>query len=163
MAALAFGALLGLPVSAAAQGRPDCAAIVRALHETKGRDGASPNADKVGKRMGTDGDWVERCAQSYGRHVKREPTPEEGESDKQFSEKREVEEYDEISREEKETAGDRYYTTIENDDEDRRRLRASQDEDTNNEWDPVDDHEWEPHLDHVWQPTLLDDDHPGEE
>ena len=163
VAAVAFGAL-GLPAPAPAQGRPDCAAVLRKLHDASGRGGARvPDADKVAKRLGTDADWVERCAQSYGRRVKHQQAALAGDSDREFSEKREIEEFDEIAREEKETAGDKYYTVIDNDDIERRQLRASRDEDTSDDWEPTVTHEWEPNLGHAWQPVLIDDDHPNEE
>jgi hypothetical protein len=162
--AAAFGALLGLPAPAPAQGRPDCALVLRKLHDISGHDGAgTPDAEKVAKKLDTDADWVERCAQSYGRRVKHHDAVLAGDSDKEFSEKREVEEFDEISREERETAGDKYFTVIEDDDAERRRLRASRDEDTSDEWEEMVTHEWEPNLGHAWQPYLNDDDHPNEE
>ena len=84
--AAAFGALLGLPAPAPAQGRPDCALVLRKLHDISGHDGAgTPDAEKVAKKLDTDADWVERCAQSYGA---RQASPRvAGDSDKEFSEK----------------------------------------------------------------------------
>ena len=163
-ALVAVGVALGLPARVPAQGRPDCTAVLRKLHDISGHNGAdTPDAEKVAKQLGTDADWVERCAQSYGRSVKRRDAVLAGDSEKEFSEKREVEEFEELGREEKQTVGDTYYTVIGNDDEERRRLRASRDEDTVNEWEPLETHEWEPNLGHAWQPYLHDDDHPNEE
>ena len=69
-----------------------------------------------------------------------------------------MEEYDELADEEKDTVGDTYFTEIENDAHDRKKLRASRDADTSNEWNPMETHEWEPDLGSEWKPYLHDDD-----
>lgn len=146
------------PPPVAAQGRPDCTTVLRKLHEAGHRDGAdAPDAARIARRLGVDADWVERCATAYGRRVKARPGK-NTEGANEFSERRETEEFDELSREEKETVGDTYYTVVENDAQERKKLRASRDADTINEWNPVETHEWEPDLGSEWRPYLHDDD-----
>jgi len=160
--AAVLATVLAMPVSVRGQGRPDCAAVVRALHEANTRGSRSPEAIKVGRRLGVDPEWVERCAASYGRRVKMPELKHSEDREGAALTIPEDQEYEEISREEKETAGDKYFTVIEEDEENRKRLRHF-DADSSAEWDPVETHEWEPNLGHEWEPFLLDDDHPGEE
>jgi hypothetical protein len=154
---LACSAALSSP--AAAQGRPDCATVLRALHTKKHEAKLhAPDATVVALRLGVEPEWVERCAQSYGRRVKRSEDPTKTDPDAQMAlkEKLETEEYDEVSREEKETLGDRYVTVIENDEQDRKKLRETREEDTH-EWEPYETHEWEPVETHEWQPVMHND------
>jgi hypothetical protein len=168
LGACAVGALLLLlPRSGFGQGRPDCAQVLRKMHPTTGAKTREPDAVKIAKALGVEADYVERCAEAYGRRVKsredsKKAKEQEVEGDSQLVDQREGDEYDELSREEKETLGDKYYTTIENDDEDRKKLRASKYESTH-EWDVYETHEWEPNTGHEWEPVLLDDDPPFEE
>ena len=168
MSALVFGAALTLPTPGFAQGRPDCAQVLRKMHKAPGSSGArQPDAVKIARQLGVDADWVERCAQSYGRRIKgqddsKKVKEQEVEGDSQLAEQREGDEYDELSREEKETLGDKYYTSIPNDEEERRKLRASKYEVTH-EWDVYETHEWQPNTGREWEPVLLDDDPPFEE
>lgn len=160
--AAAFGAALIVPLPAAAQGRPDCATILRNLHGANGKNRASgPDPVKVAARLGVTADWVERCAASYGRRVK--PREEKPREDREGAGLviPEDQEYEELSREEKETAGDKYFTVIEEDEVNRKRLRHF-DADSSAEWEPYETHEWEPNLGHPWEPFLHDDDHPME-
>jgi hypothetical protein len=137
------------------------------MHPAPGSSGArQPDAVKIAKQLGVDADWVERCAQAYGRRVKgpddSKKVKEQEIEDSQLTDRREADEYDELSREEKETLGDKYFTSIPNDDEERKKLRASKYEDTH-EWDVYETHEWEPNTGHEWAPVLLDDDPPSDE
>lgn len=145
-------------MSAAAQGRPDCAAVLRKMHDSTGHQGArQPDAVKIARKLGVDEEWVEQCAASYGRHVKKHPR--KGDlSEDSFSTTHEAEEYEELGREEKETLGDTYYTSLDDDDQDRRKLRRNRDADTINEWEPFETHEWGPNVGHAWSPYLHDDD-----
>lgn len=156
--------VLALPVSAAAQGRPDCAAVIREIHRVRGHKGAKPpDSAKIAEQLDTDSDWVERCAESYGRHIKSSKPPPEPNVEASLRERREEEEYEELGREEKATLGDRYVTIIEDDDTDRKKLKATREEDSVNEWEPYETHEWEPNLGHAWPgPVLHDDDNPGD-
>ena len=167
LAVLSLGAALVLPLRASAQGRPDCATVLRKLHEARGRKGSqAPDSVKIAEKIGTDAEWVERCAESYGRRLKHTKTKSEARDpdlETTLKERLEEQEYDEVSREEKATLGDHYVTIIENDDPDRKNLHATRNEDTVNEWEPYVTHEWEPNLGHAWEPFLLDDDHPNEE
>jgi hypothetical protein len=159
-AAAAFAVVLTQPPPVAAQGRPDCTTVLRKLHAAGRRSGSdAPDAARIASKLGVDVDWVERCATAYGRRVKvREPVKRSEGGANEFSEKREIEEFDELAREERETVGDTYYTVIDNDAQERKRLRALRDEDTINEWNPIETHEWEPDLGREWRPYLHDDD-----
>lgn len=158
-AAAAFAVVLAGSPPVAAQGRPDCTTVLRKLHDAGRRNGAqAPDAARIASKLGIDADWVERCATAYGRRLKLHEPEKKAEGAKEFSEKREIEEFDELSREEKETVGDTYFTVIENDAQERKKLRASRDEDTINEWNPIETHEWEPDLGSEWRPYLHDDD-----
>jgi hypothetical protein len=157
-AAAALAVVLAGAAPVAAQGRPDCATVLRKLHEGSRNGRRAADAAKIAEKLGVDEDWIARCATAYGRRVKAHEPSKRDEAADQFSEKREVEEYDELSREEKETVGDRYYTVIENDAQERKKLHASRDEDTINEWNPIETHEWEPNLGSEWRPYLHDDD-----
>jgi hypothetical protein len=150
---------LWAPSTALAQGRPDCSAVLRKLHDASGaNESRVPDAAKVARKLGVDAAWVERCAASYGRRVKPRKPDATHDTDGEFAERREVEEYDELSEEEKETVGDTYYTSIDNDLQDRRKLKNSRNADTINEWNPMETHEWDPNLGHEWRPYLHDDD-----
>lgn len=150
---------LTLPAVALAQGRPSCTEVLRKLNGAGGSNEARvPDAAKIARKLGVDAEWVERCAESYGRRVKMHKDTTRQAPDDEFAERREVEEYDELSREERDTIGDTYYTQLENDEQERRKLKSQRDEDTINEWNPVETHEWDPNLGHEWRPYLHDDD-----
>jgi hypothetical protein len=155
--------VLALPLPAAAQGRPDCATVIREIHRIRGHKGSrAPDALKIAEHLDTDSDWVQRCAASYGRHIKSSEAPKDPEIEASLREKREAEEFEELGREEKATLGDRYVTIIENDDTDRKHLKTARDQDSVNEWEPYETHQWEPNLGHAWPgPVLHDDDDPG--
>lgn len=163
-AVLALVTPLALPARTSAQGRPDCAEVLRKLHAPKvvARGGGhTPDANRVAQMLHVDADYVERCAQAYGRRVTRHVSP--GQADKveaatDLAEKREVEEYEELSREEKDTLGDKYVTVIENDESDRKKVEHNRDADTVNEWEPYETHEWQPFETHVWEPVMPEDD-----
>ena len=161
LAAAALAAVCATP--AWAQGRPDCTVVLRKMHDAAGH-GGKPDAVKIGRKLGVDPEWVDRCAEAYGRHLKPHAKKEGKESaEEQSADVREAEEWDELSREEKETAGDRYYTEIENDDQDRRKIAHHRDDDSINEWDPIETHEWNPDLGHEWRPFIHNDDIPDVE
>jgi len=157
--------VLALPLAAAAQGRPDCAAVIRELNRERGHKGSrAPDSSKIADYLDTDSDWVERCAQSYGRRIKSSKPPKEPDVEASLRERREEEEFEELGREEKATLGDRYVTIIEDDDSNRKKIKATRDEDSVNEWEPFETHEWEPNLGHAWPgPVLLDDNEPLED
>ena len=149
---------LALVMPAVGQGRPSCSVVLRKMHDATGRQRArEADAEKIARKLGVDAEWVERCAATYGRHLKPRAKNESGAED-QLSEVREAEEFEELGREERETLGDNFYTSIEDDAQERRRLRRNRDADTINEWDPIETHEWGPNVGHVWSPYLHDDD-----
>ena len=161
-----LGAALVVPGLASAQGRPDCAAVLRELHNKKvmlhGHGPRTPDSVRVASQLNVDADWVDRCAQSYGRRIKRSEVrgaagKNENDNDT-LAEQREEQEYDEVSREEKDAAGEKYFTVIENDEQDRKKLERSRlDDDIEDEDTEVDTHVWEPDLGHPWEPYLHDD------
>ncbi len=150
---------------ASAQGRPDCADVLRAFHNPKvvGHSaGRTPNAAKVAHLLGVDVDYVERCAESYGRRVKRHDSLDtSAKVDEQIDaqEKRESDEYDEVSREEKETLGDKYVGVIPDDAQNRKRLGADRNEDDPFEWKQgYEHHDWQPTQSRPWEPYMRTDD-----
>jgi hypothetical protein len=159
LSVLAASALwLALAMPAMGQGRPSCSVVLRKMHDATGRQRArEADAEKIARKLGVDAEWVERCAASYGRHLKPRERKAAGAED-QLSEVREAEEFEELGREEREALGDDYYTSVENDVQDRRSLRRNRDADTINEWDPIETHEWGPNVGHAWSPYLHDDD-----
>ncbi len=166
-AAVAFGAALAVPVPAPAQSRPDCMDVLRTMHSARNRTiSGTPDAIRIAKQLGIEPDWVERCAQTYGRRIERREDSDHPrvQTDSELSERREAGEFEEPTREEKQTAGDVFVTIIENDAADRKQLGRVRKEDTL-EWEPFETHEWQPNLGHKWTPFLHDDDEPlpGEE
>ena len=150
---------------ASAQGRPDCADVLRSFHNPKvvGHNGArEPNPAKVAHLLGVDADYVERCAAAYGRRVKRRESPEAADKideEVDAAEKREAEEYDEVSREEKETAGDKYVGVIPDDEKNRKRLGADRNEDDPFVWEHgFEHHDWQPTQSRPWEPYMRTDD-----
>jgi hypothetical protein len=159
-AALTVVMAAGAP-AASAQGRPDCATIVRQMHRITGHDGAgTPDSSALARKLGTDSAWVERCAHSYGRRVKKQPR-EPGESDEGLTAPQEAREYDEVAREERDQQANRVRGNPENS-KGLDRVRGV-DPDSSAEWEPFITHEWEPYVTHEWAPFIPDDDHPGEE
>jgi hypothetical protein len=122
----------------------------------------NPSAEKVALSIGVDPEYVETCAASYGRRLRhhesllaRPKTDDEIDT----AEKREAEEYDEISREEKETAGDKYTQVIPDDENNRKRIEHTRNDDTPNEWDePIEHRGWAPFEDKPWLPFERADD-----
>jgi hypothetical protein len=146
---------------ARAQGRPDCAEVLRALHHRPGDDEGKPDAAKIASKLGTDSAWVEKCAAAYGRRVKhKEPRPSEDDS-QSLTAKVEEKEFEETAREERDQQANIVQGDLDNY-KDRDRIREI-DPDSSAEWEPYITHEWEPDTGHQWEPYILDDDHPNEE
>lgn len=144
---------------ARAQGRPDCAEVLRRLHK-KGKEGV-PDSAKIATALATDSTWVEKCAAAYGRRIKHKD-PKLTEDDSQaLTAKVEEKEFEETAREE----GHEEANIAQGDLDDykpRDRLRGI-DPDSSAEWEPYLTHEWAPDVGHQWEPYILDDDHPNEE
>jgi hypothetical protein len=157
----ALAAALSFALPAKAQGRPDCAAVIRQMHRITGHDGAgTPDVSEVAEKLKTDSAWVERCATSYGRRVKpRRRSPSEG--DEGLSAKAEAREYEELAREERGQQAN-YAQGDPDNYKNRNRLRGI-DPDSSAEWEPYITHEWAPYTTHEWTPYILDDDNPGVE
>jgi hypothetical protein len=158
-AACALLAVLAAPVRA--QGRPDCAEVLHQLDRVSGRPGAGvADPDEVAAKLGTDSVWVERCALSYGRRLRRKhPTPVR-ENPEDLTAKREEQEYEELSREERDAEGEKYFTEENDDGKIRDRMRGYE-PDSSAEWQPFETHEWSPYVGHPWKPYLHDDDLPS--
>ncbi len=63
----AAGAII-VPAAAPGQVRPSCAQVMSEVHRNiHQRQGRSPGAAAVAKKLHTDAAWVERCMRSYGR------------------------------------------------------------------------------------------------
>ena len=155
-------AFVGVLVGAApvvAQGRPDCAAVLRAIHRITGRPGAhTPDPSDVASKLHTDSAWVEKCASTYGRRLRQAPLKHaEGGTD--LSEAREEREYEEVAREEAEQQANKVQEDLRNG------VYATGergiDPDSSAEWEPFITHEWEPYITHEWSPYIHDDDDPG--
>jgi hypothetical protein len=164
-AVISLALLLALTLAApvVAQGRPDCAAVIRQMNKLSARAGAkAPDPEHIASKLDTDAEWVERCALSYGRRVKRsKPAPDKAarESDAriELTEKREAEEYEEISREEREQQAN----AVQEDLRSGVYATRSKGPDSSAEWEPYITHEWEPFITHEWEPFIRDDDDPG--
>ncbi|MEO8603341.1 MAG: hypothetical protein ABI629_12265 [bacterium] len=158
-ALLAIGLGVGI-APAAAQGRPDCAAVLRALHKVKGHGTHRPDSSDVASQLGTDSDWVETCATSYGRHLRPAPLK-HGEGDSELTPDREEKEYEEVAREEADQEANRVQGDLRNG------VYATKDRgidpDSSAEWEPFLTHEWQPYITHEWAPFIHDDDDPGME
>ena len=157
-AALVLAALTAMPEPSVAQGRPDCTKVLRKMHRASSR-GSSPDAQKIARALGVESAWVERCAEVYGRKVKTDDTKDRN-AEGQFSERVEEQFLENLAREEKDTLGDTYFTVIDNDLQDRRKLKRVREADSINEWEPMETHEWGPNLGHQWRPYMHDDDLP---
>lgn len=159
-AALLLGAALTVP-PAVAQGRPDCAAVVRAMHRLQKRGGGRvQDANRVALHLNTDSAWVERCAHSYGRRIK--TAARTADDRDRLTRRRESEEYEEMAREEMEMFANEVQEDL------RDGVYANRDKgrginpDSSAEWEPFLTHEWQPFVTHEWRgPFIRDDDDPG--
>jgi hypothetical protein len=154
VALLVSVALLSPP--AGAQGRPDCAAVMRAMHKMKKQRGAVDAVD-LAESIGSDSVWVEKCASTYGRRVKhRKPSGD----DDVLTERREEDEYEELAREEKEMQANAVQEDLRNGVYSNGARGVKPDDSM--EWEPFITHEWEPHTGHEWRgPYIHNDDDPG--
>jgi hypothetical protein len=142
---------------AAAQGRPDCAAVMRVMHRLS-HGTSTPDASDVASQLHTDSAWVEKCAGSYGRRL-RPAARKHSEDGEDLTEARELQEYEEVAREEAGQQANEVQEDLRNG------VYATKDRgidpDSSAEWEPYITHEWSPYVTHEWSPYLRDDDDPG--
>ena len=155
--ATALLAPLGLARPTQAQGRPSCPEVLRQLTHTHG----TADAGKVAEKMGTDADWVEKCALTYGRRIKPKAQKIDEEDSEDLTAAKESQEFQEKAREERDQQANMFQGDLDNY-KARDRVRGI-DPDSSAEWEPYITHEWEPDTGHEWEPFILDDDHPNEE
>jgi len=161
---IAAALLLGVAVAAppvVAQGRPDCAAVVRAMHKLKKRGGGRTlDSARIAIQLDTDSAWVERCAASYGRRI-HAASRQEPDQDV-LSARREAEEYEELAREEMEQFANRVQEDLRDGVYANRNKGHGPNPDSSAEWEPFITHEWRPYVTHEWTgPFIRDDDDPG--
>jgi hypothetical protein len=160
---VALAVLVALSAPVDGQGRPDCAAVVRQLNKVSGRNGSeTPDPARIASKLGVDPAWVERCALSYGRRVKRHhPKRADGERDEEgLTAKREEQEYEELAREERDQQANQVQEDLRSGVYATRRGGAIV-PDSSAEWEPYITHEWQPKTTHEWMPFIRDDDDPG--
>lgn len=146
-----------LPPQAEAQGRPDCAAVMRAMHKMKKKRG-TVDTEELGEQIGSDSLWVEKCASTYGRRVSSK-VKRSGDDD-ELTERREEAEYEELAREEMGQQANAVQEDLRNGVY-ASGARAVKPDDSM-EWEPFITHEWSPHTGHEWRgPFIHNDDDPG--
>jgi hypothetical protein len=156
VAALLFSVAVLSP-QADAQGRPDCAAVMRAMHKMKKHRGAVDALD-LAESIGSDSVWVEKCAATYGRRVKHRNKA--AGDDDELTERREEDEYEELAREEKEMQANAVQEDLRNGVYSNGARGVNPDDSM--EWEPFITHEWEPYVTHEWNgPYIHNDDDPG--
>jgi hypothetical protein len=126
------------------------AAMDRTTAEAKRYEGGDPI--KLGRQLGVEPLWVERCAETYGRRLVRK-APGVGTSPEVVFERWESEEPDEISREELEAEGDIVQQPL--GDINKRPKRIS---DAAHEWSPNIGNTWSPTMPPLWGPAIHDND-----
>lgn len=148
------GLNVAVPPAAMAQ-RVPCTDVLKEFSRVISRSGTtSPDPIRIGRTLGVDPQWVERCALMFGRRLSRKAPGSKATKDVQI-ERWEAEEYEKISREELEAAGDvdldveELETSAERRGRDRRRQGA--------EWRPYESRPWRPDTGEEWSPTLLDE------
>lgn len=146
-----------LPPQVDAQGRPDCAAVMRAMHKMKKKRGTI-DADALAERLGSDSVWVEKCASTYGRRVASK-VKRSGDDD-ELTEQREEAEYEELAREEMGQQANAVQEDLRNGVYSSGARGVNPDDSM--EWEPFITHEWSPHTGHEWRgPFIHNDDDPG--
>ncbi len=162
---LAFTLLLSVAVlvpapPSQAQGRPDCASVMRTIHKTKKRHGRSIDSQDIAEAMGSDSVWIEKCASTYGRRL--HSSNKKSGDDDDLTAKREEEEYEEFAHEEADEQANRVQQDLRNGVYATNDKGRGIDPDSSMEWEPYITHEWEPYITHEWNgPFIHDDDDPG--
>ena len=141
---------------AAVQPRPvlaqkvPCTTVLRELHRAE-RFGALRGGDpgRIAKTLGTSADWVERCADVYGRRLQARAG---GQRRAQRELAWESDEYEEVAAEEIETDGDVVVDPPRYRDKVRQREFTRRDED----WEPYTQDAWKPNTGKKWAPDVID-------
>lgn len=113
-------------------------------------EGADPI--KLGRQLGVEPLWVQRCAETYGRRLARN-APGVGVSPEIVFERWESEEPEEIAREEIETEGDIVQQPLGDIDK-----RPKSIPDSAHEWRPNIGNTWSPTMPPLWGPAIHDND-----
>ena len=160
LAALLLGAVLATP-PVVAQGRPDCASIVRAMTKMQKKHGARGiDAQEIADQFDTDSVWVEKCATTYGRRV--HSVSKRSADDDDLTAKREEDEYEELAHEEEDQQANAVQEDLRNGVYATTSRGGGTVPDDTMEWEPFITHEWEPYVTHEWTgPYIRDDDDPG--
>lgn len=144
-------ALLPAPVHA---GRVPCSDVIaemdRSTTEERIYEGADPV--KIGRHLGVEPLWVERCAETYGRRLSRQP-PGIGISHEALTERWESDEPEEIGKEEIEAKGDIPQQPLEDIDK-----RPKSIPDSAHEWNVNIGKTWSPTMPPLWGPAIHDND-----
>ena len=153
---LAFTALGVLTAAPRAQAiRVPCEDVISELNrEAEANEFAEPDPAEVGKKLKTDPQWIERCAETYGRRLGKKAEVTESQEGKDPSEAWEENEPEEIAPEEHAAQGEIY----EGKKEEEKPLKPLPGD--QREWNPSIDHEWEPTMPQEWEPYIKDDDLP---
>jgi hypothetical protein len=123
------------------------------LDRTTSSDAVYEGADPigVGRRLGVEPLWVERCAETYGRRLSRK-APGVGISAETLAERWESQEPEEVGEEEIEARGDIPQQPLEGV-ENRKSIP-----DSAHEWEVDVGHTWQPTMPPLWAPALHDND-----
>ena len=136
--------------------RVPCAELVGEFDRVVSRPGIGEiDPIKVGKKVGVDPKWVERCASVFGRRVSRPPRR-AGLAKEDQDIAWESEEQEEFAQEEFETRNDRYVQTLEGDVQKRRHLQRFGG-DSSAEWNPIFTNQWRPTTSMEWKPYMLNE------
>jgi hypothetical protein len=135
-------------------GRIPCNEVIAEIDRTTTRaeiyEGADPIT--VGRHLGVEPLWVERCAETYGRRLSRK-APGVGVSPEVLFERWESEEPEEIAREEIEAKDDIPQALLEDIDK-----RPKSIPDSTHQWSPDIGNTWSPTMPPLWGPVIHDND-----
>lgn len=138
----------------AQKGRVPCADLIGEFDRVVSRPGTGEiDPIKIGRKVGVDPRWVERCASVFGRRVSRPPRR-AGLAKEDQDVFWESEEPEEFAQEEFDTRNDSYAQTLEGEVEKRRRLKRF-DVDSSAETKPVTTREWRPSASTEWKPYMM--------
>ena len=153
LAVVSLGGFLAAPGPAHA-GRVPCSQVIAEMDRTTSSAADYEGADpiKVGRRLGVEPLWVERCAATYGRRLSRK-APGVGVSPEALIERWESQEPEELASEEIEAKGDIPQEPLEDIDK-----RPKSIPDSAHQWSPDIGHTWSPSMPPIWAPVIHDND-----
>jgi hypothetical protein len=144
--------LLALPRPVHA-GRIPCSDVIAEVDRSSSEDGVYKGADpvQVARRLKVPPLWVERCAETYGRRLKRSAPL--GVSPEILTERWESDEPEEVGKEELEAKGDVFQQPLEDVDK-----RPENIPDSTHVWSPDVGNTWSPTMPPLWGPAIHDND-----